>query len=301
MLTTTLGKTGLTVSRMGLGCGGHSRLGLVRGATDEEAARIVREAHDLGVTFFDTAEAYGTETAVGIGLRGLPRESFVVSTKFGLFGHPDTAQELRKHVEESLRRIGLDYVDVFHLHAVMPDQYEHARNVLLPEFLRLKEEGKIRHVGITERFIADPGHEMLAKAVREDPWEVVMVGFSLLNPSARDRVLPITRQKGIGTLDMFAVRRALGNLSSLRETVEEMAGKGLVPHDVDLSFLEGDLQETAYRFCLWEPGIDVVLSGTGNAEHLRQNVRTLQGPPLPAEVQGRLRSLFGHVDSISGE
>ena len=192
-------------------------------------------------------------------------------------------------------------MDVFHLHAVMPDQYEHARNVLLPEFLRLKEEGKIRHVGITERFISDPGHRMLAKAVREDPWEVVMVGFSLLNPSARERVLPVTQEKGIGTLDMFAVRRALGSLDALRETVAEMAGKGLVPHGIDLSFLEGDLQETAYRFCLWEPGIDVVLSGTGNAEHLRQNIRTLQGPPLPVEVQERLRALFGHLDSVSGD
>lgn len=312
MIYTTLGGTGLKVSRMGLGCGGHSRLGLARGGTEEEAARLVREALDLGVNFIDTAEAYGTEAAVGRGLEDVPRASVVVSTKLGTSqeGRPATPEELRARVDGCLGRLRTDYVDVLHLHGVTSSEYPHARDVLLPTLLDLKAEGKVRHVGITEAFIPDPGHRMLGHAVRNDPWEVVMVGFSLLNPSARERVFPFTREKGIGTLCMFAVRRGLSQPEALMEIVRGLveegneAAKALDP-DHPLDFLTGQgvaksLQEAAYRFCLWEPGIDVVLSGTGNVEHLRQNARAFGEPSLPTWALDRLRRIFGNVDSISG-
>lgn len=305
MLTTTLGRTGLNVSRMGLGCGGHSRLGMARGATQEEAARIVREAVDLGVTFIDTAEAYGTEEAVGLGIKGLPRASVVLSTKVGLDKHPDNAEQFRERFHGGLTRLGVEYVDVLHLHGVLPEQYAHARDVLHPALMGLKEEGKLRHIGITEQFIPDPGHRMLVQAVADDLWEVVMVGFSLLNPSARERILPTTQTKGIGTLDMFAVRHALSHPDALRTLVGDLIDMGTVggegiDRDDPLGFVGPNLQDAAYRFCLHEPGIDVVLSGTGNADHLRENARSLSGPPLPPEVQDRLRAIFGAVDSVTG-
>ena len=303
MLTTALGNTGLTVSRMGLGCGGHSRLGMARGASAEEASKIVREALELGVNFVDTAEAYGTEEAVGLALAAVPREAVVVSTKVGLDGPPADGAVLREHLEGSLRRLRTDHVDVYHLHGILPEQYAHARDVLHPEMLRLKEEGKVRHVGITEQFIPDPGHRMLSQAVGDGLWEVVMVGFSLLNPSARERVLPITQRKGVGTLGMFAVRRALSDPDALRSLVADLLDRGViegVDRDDPLGFVGPDLQDAAYRFCLHEPGLDVVLSGTGNPEHLRQNARSLSAPPLPIEVQGRLREIFGTVDSVTG-
>ena len=306
MLTTTLGDTGLEVSRMGLGCGGHSRLGLARGGTTEAAANVVRAAIDLGVNFIDTAEAYGTEEAVGLGLRGVPREGVVLSTKLGttLGGRPASEAETRERLEGCLRRLRTDHVDVLHLHGVLPEEYAHARDVLLPAMMRLKEEGKVRHIGITEAFIPDPGHRMLGPAVENDPWEVVMVGFSLLNPSARTRVLPTTRKKGIGTLCMFAVRRALSQPGALRELLDRLSEEGRIPDGLDpadpLGFLGGNLPEAAYRFCLWEPGIDVVLSGTGSVDHLRENARSLESPPLPPEARERLRRVFGGVDSVSG-
>ena len=271
----------------------------------EEASRIVREAVDLGVSFIDTAEAYGTEEAVGIGIRGVPRESVVVSTKVGLDGPPQDGAALREHLEGSLRRLGTEYVDVYHLHGILPEGYDHARDVLYPEMRRLKEEGKIRHIGITEQFIPDPGHRMLSQAVRDDLWEVIMVGFSLLNPSARDRILPFTMDKGIGTLGMFAVRRALSSPEALKSLIGKMIDEGTISGEgIDrtdpLGFLGPDLQDAAYRFCLHERGLDVILSGTGNPEHLRQNVRSLSGPPLPRELQERLKAIFGAVDSVSG-
>src|SRR5690242_871293 len=118
MLRTTLGKTGLDVSRMGLGCGGHSRLGLREGGSTDHAVSVIREAIDLGVNFIDTAEAYGTEEAVGLALSGVPREHVVISTKVGasLNGQLATPSQTRERVENCLRRLRTDYVDALHLH-----------------------------------------------------------------------------------------------------------------------------------------------------------------------------------------
>ena len=311
MRTTTLGRTGLKVSRMGLGCGGHSRLGLAKGGTTENAVRVVREALDLGVTFIDTAESYGTEEAVGLAIRDIPRSSVVISTKIGASYdyRLATAEETRARIESCLRRLRTDHVDVLHLHGVVAEEYPHALNVLYPELARMKEEGKIRHIGITEAFIREPSHAMLAPAVQDGPWEVVMVGFSLLNPSARRTVLPHTRERGIGTLCMFAVRRALSDPETLAALLHGLIESG---HDSVCEFRDRGLdflaapgvastiQEAAYRFCLWESGIDVVLSGTGSVEHLRVNAQALEGPPLPDTILARLELAFGAIDSVSG-
>ena len=77
----TLGRTGLRVSVAGLGCGGFSRLGLGTGGSETDAIALVRLAHELGVTLFDTATAYGTQAVLGTALKPLPRESVVITTK----------------------------------------------------------------------------------------------------------------------------------------------------------------------------------------------------------------------------
>src|SRR6201998_2233688 len=82
---TTLGKTGLRVSVAGLGTGGFSRMGLKSGKTEDEAARLVLDAVDLGINFIDTAPSYGTEGAVGRALKSIPRDSVVIATKSSVF------------------------------------------------------------------------------------------------------------------------------------------------------------------------------------------------------------------------
>ncbi len=89
-----LGKTGLTVSVAGLGCGGNSRLGLGRGASIDECVAVVRTAVDLGVTFLDTAEAYGTEEIVGAAVRYYDRDKLVISTK-AIFRAGDSAETVK--------------------------------------------------------------------------------------------------------------------------------------------------------------------------------------------------------------
>jgi aryl-alcohol dehydrogenase-like predicted oxidoreductase len=312
----TLGRTQLRVSVMGLGCGGHSRLGLATGKTEAEAENIVREALALGVNFIDTAEAYGTEEVVGRALAGTAREQVVLSTKAGVGWKErrSTGAELKERAEASLRRLRTDYLDVYHLHGVSADDYPYAQAELVPALQALQAEGKIRFPGITEQFINDPGHRMLALALADGWCDVVMVGFSLLNQSARERVLADTRRQNIGTLCMFAVRRALSQPEALRSLMADLAARDLIDSQIDsqafdpadpLGFLTADglassVPDAAYRFCRWEPGMDVVLSGTGNVDHLEANAASLLRPALPDATIERLRHLFARVDSISG-
>lgn len=311
METVRLGRTGLDVSVAGLGCGGHSRLGMARGHNDAHASNIVAHALDLGINFIDTARAYGTEVAVGKAIAGR-RDRVVISTKSaaGRGGNLLSAADLTDSLEKSLRRLGTDYIDVFHLHGVRAEQYDHCVNELLPELERQRQLGKIRFLGITEQFGGDTSHRMLQRALPDDHFDVIMVGFNLLNPSARKSVLPLTQRHDVGTLIMFAVRRALSRPDALRDVVKQLADRGeinagTVSADDPLGFVAAhpDVEspvEAAYRFCRHEPGAHVILTGTGDAEHLTENVRSILAPPLPAELQDPLRAIFGNVDSVSG-
>jgi aryl-alcohol dehydrogenase-like predicted oxidoreductase len=308
-----LGRTGLTASVAGLGCGGPSRLGLRKDAMSEKnAIALVRQAIELGVNFIDTAESYGTEAVVGKAIREVARSRVILSTKKTLpdGGSPDPERELAAGLERSLERLGTEYVDIYHLHGLEPRDYPFARERLLPAMLRLREQGKIRFIGVTEAFVTDAAHAMLRESLGDDVWDIVMVGFNLLNPSARRTVFPVARQKGIGVLNMFAVRRALSQPERLNGIVADLIRKGAIdagginPREpLDFVLAEGGaatLPEAAYRFCRHEPGVDVVLFGTGNPAHLKANVEAILKPPLAGPALRKLEQLFGGLDYLTG-
>ena len=309
---TNLGRSGLKVSIVGLGCGGPSRLGQATGKSEQESISVVRQALDLGVTLFDTAEAYGTEVIVGKALQSVPRDQVVIATKKlpPPPDHPDPVGDLKRSLEQSLQRLRTDYVDIYFLHGVRPAHYGYAHDILAPVLLQMREEGKIRAVGITEAFIYDPGHQTLQQALEAECWDAMMVGFNLLNPSARSRVFPKTLEQNIGVLGMFAVRRALSQPAHLKALITDLKrrgqiGPGVGDDDDPLGFLtqEGKattIPEAAYRYCRHEPGIHVVLTGTGNVDHLKANVASLLKAPLDQADLQRLEDLFGKVDSVSG-
>ena len=277
-----LGNTGLTVSVAGLGCGGNSRLGLGRGASVDECVAVVRTAVDLGVNFIDTAEAYGTEEIVGTAVRSYDRDKLVISTKAIFSAGDGTAEDVTRRVEASLKRLGLDYVDIFHFHAVNPAAYEHHRDVLAPALVKLKEQGKVRHIGITETGPNDPEQKMLARAIQDAPWEVIMLAYSLMNQGARRNVFPTTQRRGIGTLLMFVVRNIFSNAAYRRDIAAKLVEQGQLDASIlsdgdPLGFLVSDgaaesITDAAYRYARHEQGVDVVLFGTGNKDHVKANV-----------------------------
>jgi aryl-alcohol dehydrogenase-like predicted oxidoreductase len=307
---TTLGRTGLRVSVAGLGCGGFSQLGLGTGGSEADAIGIIRSALDLGVNLFDTAAAYGTEKVLGKALQGVARDRVVICTKapFGVSNPNSTPESAVHSLDRSLRELGTDYIDVYELHGVAPRAYDHALSALAPALLREREKGKFRHLGITETAPGDPGHAMAQRACRDGLWDVLMVAFHMMHQNARDAVFPLTRQYGVGTLLMFAVRNIFSRPERLALTLGELAAEGLVPQALaespdPLGFLvhaggASTLIDAAYRFVRHEPGVDVVLFGTGDPEHLRSNIASLLKPPLPEADQARLAQLFGHLVGV---
>ncbi|HEY1932998.1 MAG TPA: aldo/keto reductase [Acetobacteraceae bacterium] len=309
----TLGRTGLKASVAGLGCGGFSRLGLGTGASEADAVGLVRLALDLGVNLLDTAAVYGTEEVVGKAVRGVPRDSVIVCTK----ASRDRGQnkfdldKVLASLDGSLQRLGLDYIDVFQLHGVPPALYEHVRDDIAPALLKQKESGKFRFLGITETSPNDTEHEMLHRGLPDGIWDTAMFAFHMMHQPARTRVFPLTQKHGVGTLMMFAVRQIFARPAQLAATVKELAAAGKVPawlaeSDDPLGFLvhpdgASSVIDAAYRYVRHEPGVDVVLFGTGDAAHLRSNLASILKPPLPEADRAKLAELFQHLRGVGLE
>ena len=307
---TVLGRTGLRVSVAGLGCGGFSRLGLGTGKTEAEAIAIVHAALDHGVNLFDTAAAYSTEPVLGKALKSAPREEVVICTKapFGISNPQSDPRRAVEALDRSLRELGTDYIDVYQLHGVAPHAYDHMVQAIAPALLREKEKGKFRHLGITETAPGDPEHEMVRRATQDGVWDVTMIAFHMMHQNARQAAFPLTRQHRIGTLLMFAVRNIFSRPERLAETMRELAAAGELPKEMatdpdPLGFLVSaagatSVVDAAYRFVRHEPGVDVLLFGTGNTDHLRRNIASILKPPLPKADRDRLGSLFGHLVGV---
>ena len=306
----TFGRTGLRVSVMGLGCGGPSRIGQTAQKSTAESVALIRHAIDAGVNLIDTAEAYGTERLVGEALRGLDRSQLVISTKKS-YRKEISPTLVRTGVETSLKLLQTDYIDIYNLHGVHPDHYPMLREEILPTFFQLRDEGKIRFIGVSEMFGDDKTHQMLIDSLPDNVWDVAMIGFNILNQTARQAVFPKTIEQNVAVQIMFAVRRALSQPEKLVAAIQELINLGqLDPADIDLAnplgfvLEESDatsIVDAAYRFCRYEPGVHVVLSGTGNPEHLQANIDSLCHPPLPDSVVQKLRYIFRNASAVTGQ
>ena len=304
------GRTGLSVSVAGLGCGGNSRLGLGQGKSEADAVRVARAAYDLGVNFFDTAQAYGTEAVVGEAAQQIGRDKVVLSTKSLIVknGARLSVADLTANLEASLGLLKTDYVDVFNLHAVKPDDYAFAEAEMLPELIKARDVGKIRHIGITETSPHDPEQRTLQVALENPAWEAAMFAIHMLHQGARRYVLPLTQANGVGTMAMFVVRNIFSQPDVLADNIDALIAKG----EIDASLGEGrdalgflihdggarSLTDAAYRFVRHTPGIDVTLFGTGSIAHLEANIASILRPSLPETDVARLHELFGHLKGV---
>jgi len=301
---TTLGHTGLRVSVAGLGGGGDSRLGMTAGKSEAEVADTVKFALDLGINVIDCGYTYGTERAVGLGLKGRDRDSVVVSTKFYVRRNETfhSAPEVVAGLDESLRRLRSGHLDIFFLHGITPASYGHAVAEILPALRREQEKGKFRFLGLTEAPPRDLEHKGLSLALDDDHFDVAMLAFSPTNQNARDIAFPRTMAMGWGTYIMY-VGRFLADAGRVREALASMADAGEFPADLarrddPLDFLmeEGgalDVMDAAYRYARHEPGAHVVLFGSGDRAHIAWNIQSINSPPLSDGAVARLRSLFG--------
>jgi aryl-alcohol dehydrogenase-like predicted oxidoreductase len=314
VLYRTLGRTGLRVSVVGLGTGGPSRLGQRTHRDEAQARRVVRRALDLGVNLFDTAADYGdSEALLGHALRGVPRDHYLLATKCAparADGSLLTPAEFAASCEHSLERLGVETIDLFQFHSVLPQAYRAAVDRLYPIALRLREQGKVRFLGITEYFFADPAHAMLGLALADDVWDVVMVKYGILNLSAEKDVLPMAAARNVGVLNMSPVRVKMTRADELEKQIARWKAAGRIPRDAlpersPLDFLvHGGVDSVisaGYKFGIGHPAVTAVLIGTGSVAHLEANIAAVLGPPLPEADTDRIRALFGGLAESEGD
>jgi len=307
---TTLGNTGLKVSVAGLGGGGSSKLGLARGLSTSQSVGLVRLAMDLGVNYLDTAAVYGTEAIVGEAIKAVPRDQIHVATKATSHrgGQLIPVADVIASLDNSLRELQTDYVDVFQFHTVPPALYDQIRADYAPALLREKDKGKFRHLGLTETPPNDPAGLMLTQASQDPVWDVIMLGFHMMHQVARTNCFPGTMANGIGTVLMFVVRSIFSIPGRLEETLAGLAADGKVPAwlaeaDNPLGFLiheagADSVIDAAYRYARHEPGAEVILFGSGVEDHIRTNIASILAPPLPADDVAKLKELFGHLQGV---
>ncbi len=303
----TLGRTGLRVSLAGLGTGGASRLGLGTGKTAQESQAVVHRALDLGINCFDTSPAYGgSEERLGQALRGVPRERYILATKFqphrggALIDDPAA---LMRQLDDSLRYLGVDCVDVLQYHAIAADEYRTVMERYHPVALKAQEQGKVRFLGITETVTDDPEHAMLAVALPEGHFDTCMIKYGILNQTAEREAFPLAARYNVGVFIMASVRTSLRSNEEAVRHIEQFIAQGLLgrpaPALADPLGLgqvgQGipTLTCAAYQFAALPAAVSTVLIGTGDAAHLAANVADLFAPPLTPEQVAYLKHAYG--------
>ncbi|HTO09857.1 MAG TPA: aldo/keto reductase, partial [Myxococcota bacterium] len=194
-----LGRSGLTVSSQGLGCMGMSEF---YGATDDaESLATIDRALELGIDFLDTADVYGpykNEELLGRALRGR-RGRVVLATKFGIVRDPKNPQArgvsgrpeyVRQACDASLRRLGVDHIDLYYQHRVDPSLPIEDTIGAMSDLVR---QGKVRHLGLSEA-----GVETLRRACAVHPIAALQTEYSLWSRDPEDAILGACRELGIG-------------------------------------------------------------------------------------------------------
>src|SRR3954471_632196 len=221
-----LGREGLSVSALGLGCMGMSQsYGSAEERDERESIATIHRALELGVTFFDTAEVYGPYTNEELFARALQdrrgeRDRIVIATKFGfriesggIAGLDSRPENVRKAVEGSLHRLETDHIDLLYQHRVDPRVPIEETVGAMAELVR---QGKVRYLGLSEA-----GEQTIRRAHAVHPISALQSEYSLWERNLEPRIIPLLRELGIGLVPFAPLGR--GFLTGTMKRAEEYA------------------------------------------------------------------------------
>ena len=223
MIERLLGRSGLRVSAVGLGCMGMSEFYDPKQMDDAESIRVIHRYLDAGGNFLDTADMYGSgrnEELVGKALQGR-RDGVILATKFGnvrgpqgeFLGVRGDAQYVRDCCDASLNRLGIDVIDLYYQHRVDPKTPIEETVGAMAELVKA---GKVRHLGLSEAAPAT-----IRRAVQVHPITALQTEFSLWSREAEAEVLPTVRELGIGFVAYSPLGR--GFLTGQFKTIDDLA------------------------------------------------------------------------------
>lgn len=305
---TTLGRTDLQILPLGLGAnavGGHN---LFPGLNDETGRSIVRSALEHGINFIDTAYIYGpgrSEELIGEVLKERGgRDKLVLATKGAhvVEGDKVTINNnpafLRQSVEDSLKRLQTDYIDLYYIH--FPDEHT-PKDEAVGELKKLKDEGKIRAIGVSNFSI-----EQLREANKDGYVDVLQSHYNLLHRDAEKYLLPYTQEHGISFIPYFPLASGLlGGKYKQGDTFSDIRAKdplfqgenfakNLQKVEQARQLAEAKGVEVAHLVLAWYltvPSIDALIPGAKRPEQIVSNLETLKVQLTPEEIQA-IDSIF---------
>ena len=322
----TLGRTGLKISALGFGCGDVGGL-MVRG-TPTERERGVARALEHGINYLDTAPAYGSgesEKNLGQVLRAL-RPTAIVGTKWRLVAADlaDVAGAVARSVETSLGRLGLERVDLLHLHNLIgrvgderPLGVARVLEAVVPAVRRLQEQGKVRFVGVTASGETGALHRVLSSGAID----TTQVVFNLLNPTGAyalpagypaqdyDQLLVLAREQGVGTIGIRVLAggalsgQAARHPTAIPSVAPIASGPDYATDVTRARALEplvaqghaGSVVEAALRFAITGDALSTVLIGCSDLAQLDFAAAAVNKGPLPPAALTTLNTIWGSL------
>jgi aryl-alcohol dehydrogenase-like predicted oxidoreductase len=290
--TRTLGRTGAEVTVLGYGA--MELRGPPRGPAieDEQAGRLLNELLDAGVNLIDTSVDYGRSEELIGRFVAARRDEYFLASKCGCplapppdatppYAHDYSAANVRADVEQSLRRLQTDRLDLVQVH-MSPTRREMEENGTIEELVRLRDEGKIRFIGMSGILPNLPDH------VAMDVFDVFQIPYSALQ---RDHEELISRAAGTGAGVLVRGGAARGTAAADKDW--SVAPIGLGDHAARDRWEAADLEpildgmsrhEFILRFTLSHPAMSSTIVGTSNPEHLRSNIEIAERGPLPDDL-----------------
>lgn len=296
----TLGKTGLHVSALGYGA---SPLGGVFRPIDEaQGIRAVHTAVDLGINFIDVSPYYGltrAETVLGRALRGVPRDAYYLATKVGRYADAEfdfSARRVTRSVDESLRRLGVEHVDLIQCHDIEFGDLDQVVNETIPALRRVVEAGKARFIGITGLPLGIFRHVL----DRTDVDTILSYCHYTLNDTSLARLIPYLKGKGVGIINASPLGMGLLTGRDLPEwhpapaALREACARAAA-HCRERGV---EIARLAIRFATAHPEIATTLVGTASPENIRRNVRWME-EPIDEELLAEVRAILAPVQDVT--
>lgn len=291
-----LGKTGVEVSILGFGA---SPLGNVFDPVSESTAvASVHLALDKGINFFDVAPFYGltlAESRLGKALKG-NRQHIILASKCGRYDLQDfdfSRQRVLTSIDESLKRLQTDYLDLYQLHDIEFVDKNQIIDEAIPAIHEVKKSGKARFVGITGLPV-----RYLAQIAREVEIDTVLswAHYNLLEDEIRDELVPLSREKGFGLLNAAPLMQRMLSDSPLPEWHRSPAEmKALQPQLISLCRAYGfELSQVAIQFATAHPQISTTITGMCEPETVKANVEALD-LAIPVELFEKIETLVAPV------
>lgn len=285
-----LGRTELSISLLGFGAleigrnWPYWRQGLedFSRPDDTNAISVIHSALDFGINFFDTAPAYGSsETILGKALKGL-RNEVAIGTKCGEWFDGNhsvydySAAETRRFIENSLRQLQTDYIDLLQIHSATADVIR--RGETLSAMIEARQAGKVRHIGISTDDV-----ETALLAIDSGEYDSVQVSYNAINIQFAQKVFPIAQKKNIGIIVKDGLAR--GKLSLKYSDVTDATERTRIDRVRTVAEKYSmSLSEFALRYVISNPAIASVIIGTKNRGYLSSNVVAIHRGCLPEEI-----------------